>query len=423
MDEIKKPKIENAQHNPESGQFSGAGNKVELKHSPEQIKQVRSKLKDMGFGPKGNNLHNNGSGKLSAPKKEKKLTDIGNPFRNKSGFLNDEEMAKSWDKMLGSAQNIIDNRKKMEQPKTVDPNASYEARRSLAYKHGWKPDPQKPTETAGSYLVDKAISRLHDSMEKNYPGEYDRNTNTPNKEWDEDIYYELKNMGASDDDAKYLTDEWKKTAPEYEYKNENEKADAKKLQEMGFGPNNETPEQKAKAEKEAREWGDKYYSNPENVNEDIAEAVEHTRKLTTDKYGGSYFGSLSVEEVLQDLPERFEQDPKLRAQVEKAVEEHNKPYKINEYIGGRPLVTESGKSYGVEFKDGKLYAGSRLHDGPKNALLYEYDIDYDDSKSIDENLHDLYKYIEEHEEAFGGEWDEYDDLNEDEEITEDVKKN
>ena len=64
---------------------------------------------------------------------------------------------------------------------------------------------------------------------------------------------------------------------------------------------------------------------------------------------------------------------------------------VNETLAGRGFEMPNGEYFGVQYKDGKLVAGSITNTG----MLNEYEIDYDEDFSLDENLSNLYETISE----------------------------
>lgn len=73
--------------------------------------------------------------------------------------------------------------------------------------------------------IDRAVSRLNKYV--GYP-----EGNIPNKEWNEDIYYELKNMGYDSNEAERLADVFSQSA--LSYKEAEARNAANKLKDMGF---------------------------------------------------------------------------------------------------------------------------------------------------------------------------------------------
>lgn len=70
---------------------------------------------------------------------------------------------------------------------------------------------------------------------------------------------------------------------------------------------------------------------------------------------------------------------------------------INKQLGGRGFEMPDGEYFGVEYKDGKLYAGGITNSG----IQHEYEVDWDPDYSLDEHLEELYdKILQDHD------WDE-----------------
>lgn len=423
MDEIKKPKIKNAKHNPESGQFSGAGNKVELKHSPEQIKQVRSKLKDMGFGPSGNANHTpkNNGGKFVGVKSGVSTKQQRAPFtdeyasktnqnlqnreyeeeirhqgrKNKYGEdLNDISLGGTfgkWDKedLTRDKTNLERSKVRNEQLKLNQANHDldkgnfqsrvyedltesnpkgrdydYEVVRDMAYYHGYNPknNPEGAAEYAKSHIKPENFDELYDL--------YDRSRNDPGSITKKDNIRRGFLEGRIDEDR---------------YNEFNKSWDsAQKLNQMGFGPGEDN-------------GGDfrRLNISDEEADNEISEAIEHMQKLKPDQ-------TLTSKDVFEDLTETYEENPKLRAKVEEAVNKLNNPESEPEYDEeGLYNVDPDSPNYSWK-KD--VMSRPQLLDGSINVMMNEnpekYDYDAVEGKDWNEyqlrkgNIHnDLFKEL------------------------------
>jgi len=74
----------------------------------------------------------------------------------------------------------------------------------------------------------------------------------------------------------------------------------------------------------------------------------------------------------------------------KVKEEYNPLSDALKKSGKSPILEmDDGKTYGVEYKDGKLYAGGITNSG----IFHDFEIPYDSDFSVEENLQNLYDVI------------------------------
>lgn len=99
-------------------------------------------------------------------------------------------------------------------------NATYEAKRDLAYKGGWKPDREgNPKNDVNHFLINKSLDNLV-NYDKTFSDETGLNEEqiraSINKEWAEELGYQLKNDGVPEEAIPELLEIFKNEAPTWE---------------------------------------------------------------------------------------------------------------------------------------------------------------------------------------------------------------
>lgn len=186
-----------------------------------------------------------------------------------------------------------------------------------------------------------------------------------NNEWVDDLAYQLSYEGYDDDEINRLIDHFDKTAPTYEeafpeYKSENEKDSARKIQ------------------MQAAYSG---LNNDEKTNI-INQAIDKMEK------NGSDFNDIrnSLDDIGIELEKMGYEVP--NKDIEPALNQY-KSDKINKTIGGRGFELPNGDYVGVQYKDGKLYAGGVTNSGVQE----DYFVEYEPNITLDQNLELLYEEI------------------------------
>ena len=107
-------------------------------------------------------------------------------------------------------------------------NATYEAKRDLAYKGGWKPDREgNPKNDVNHFLINKSL----DNLKKGYFMETDVESPV-NKEWAEDLGYQLFSDGVPEEAIPELLEIFKSEAPSWEEAHQKQN-DQKALNDLG----------------------------------------------------------------------------------------------------------------------------------------------------------------------------------------------
>ena len=103
-------------------------------------------------------------------------------------------------------------------------NATYEAKRDLAYKGGWTPDREgNPKNDVNHFLINKSLNNLLDQT-KPYYNETRSNeeliNSIVNKDWASELGYQLKNDGVPEEAIPELLEIFQSEAPSWEEVNE-----------------------------------------------------------------------------------------------------------------------------------------------------------------------------------------------------------
>lgn len=140
--------------------------------------------------------------------------------------------------------------------------------------------------------------------------------------------------------------------------------------------------------------GDSDYDDLPEEDDDCDESLFH-RKSKIEKASKSA-DVQDISDILEPLPDGDDDSTEKKA-------DGRYKMKIREDVNGQVIEFECGKYFTVERNGDKLIAGSATNTG----IIPEFEIEYDENKSEDENLQDLYdKIVEEHPEFLSASCDE-----------------